>query len=128
MFYFIHAGGHFMWLLLILAIVILVLSVRKIIQLFITKKVDGAGMETGINAILFWGGISVLIGFLAHFLGVYISMQVISRAPEISSAVVAEGYAISLIPILFGMIIFIFSAIVWYILRWKLKSMNMRSE
>jgi biopolymer transport protein ExbB/TolQ len=128
MFYYIHAGGPFMWLLLLLAIVILVLTVKKIIQLFIGNKRADAVTDSGINSILFWGGISVMLGFFAHFLGVYISMQVISRAHEISSAVVAEGYAISLIPILFGMIIFIFSAIVWYILRWNLKRVSVSNK
>ncbi len=63
---------------------------------------------------------SAVIGFFGHFWGVYMAMQAISEATDISPAVVAEGYAMSLITILTGLFIFLF-AFVWFMLRWKLR-------
>ncbi len=45
------------------------------------------------------------------------SMQAIEAANDISPAIVAGGYAISLITILTGLLLFMFSAIVWFLYR-----------
>jgi biopolymer transport protein ExbB len=112
-------GGQYMWVLLILAIVNIVLAVRKGIVLFSNSDKELSRMGEGIHAILFWGIMAAVIGFYAHFTGIYFAMQAIMEANDISPAIVAEGYAVSLITILFGLIIFILSAIVWFVLRWR---------
>jgi biopolymer transport protein ExbB/TolQ len=85
-------------------------------------------LENGINSILFWGAMSVLIGFLGHYHGMYLAMQQISRASEISPAVIAEGYGVSLITVLFGLLILLFSALVWFVLRWRLKQVTSKQD
>ena len=117
------SGGGFMWPLLILAIVIVALSIKKAIELFGTNTLSTARLESGLNAIPFWGGICVLIGFLAHYLGVSMAMNAISRANDISPAIVAGGYMVSLITIIFGLMIFMFSAIAWFILWSRYKKL-----
>lgn len=114
-------GGPYMWLLLIFSVVILVLAVQKAIRLFKPNELNVVQFEIGLNGILFWGALSLLVGLFAHFQGVYIAMQVIAHAPEISPAIVAEGYSMSLITILSGLFIFIISLIIWFVLRWRFK-------
>jgi hypothetical protein len=120
---FFFSGGYMMWLLLIVAIVVVVLAMKKAIQLFGKESLNSAQLENGINAILFWGLISLVLGFFAHFQGIYMAMAEIKRANDISPAIVAGGYAASLTTILFGMGIFLVSAIIWFILRWKYKKL-----
>jgi len=81
-------------------------------------------LESGINAIVFWGAISAIVGFFAHYLGVYYAMLAIQRANDISPAIVAYGSSMSLITILTGLTIFIFSAIIWFVLRWRYKQIS----
>ena len=121
-------GGFCMWPLLLFAIIILVLSIKKIIDLFFKTDFSQAKLESGINSILFWGGMSVLIGFLGHFHGLYLAMEAISRASDISPAIVAMGYGVSLISVLFGLLILLISAIIWFILRWRFKQLVSKSE
>jgi biopolymer transport protein ExbB/TolQ len=128
MLHFFGSGGPFMWPLLFVAISIIILSIKKAIELFGKQDLNQPQLERGINAIIFWGGISVILGFFAHLLGVYLAMQAISKAHEISPAIVAEGYAMSLTTILFGLFIFLFAAIFWFVLRWKFKQLIMNSE
>ena len=116
---FIMEGGPFMMLLLILAIIIIVLSIRRIIELYGKKDLNKVKLESGINAIIFWGVISLVLGYFAHYFGFYNAMMSIKRAKDISPARVAEGYAQSLSTILFGLFIFMCSAIIWFALRWK---------
>jgi biopolymer transport protein ExbB/TolQ len=121
------AGGTMMWFLLIIALVIIVLSVRKTIQLYGKEELSKSVLETGINAIVFWGAIAAIIGFFSHYWGLYNAMQAIMRANDISPAIVAGGYAVSLITILSGLTIFICSLIIWFVLRWRLKQVSMVS-
>jgi len=124
MFEFFLKGGYMMWLLLLTAIAILFLTIKKVIDLFVKKKLPANQLENGINAILFWGAISALLGTFAHFHGMYYAMVAISQANDISPAIVAMGYGISLITILTGLFIFIISAIVWFVFRWRCKKLS----
>ena len=119
---FIRHGGIFGWILILLILVIAWLSIRKGIQLFFKKDIDPLRLEPGINAIIFWGGISAVLGIFAHFSGVYQAMIAISAANDISPAIVAMGYAFSLITILIGLLIFMVSAVIWFLYRWRYKS------
>ena len=109
MFEYLHIGGDYMYLILLFMIIILGLSAKKVIDLFIKHDLSKPQLESGINAIVFWGGISLLIGFFAHFTGLYLAMQDIAQANDISPAIVANGYKLSLLTILFGILTFLFS-------------------
>lgn len=121
---FFREGGGMMWVFLILALLILYLSIKKALQLYGKETLPKNVLETGINAIIFWGAIAAIIGFFAHYLGVYYAMIAISRANDISPAIVAYGYSMSLITILTGLTIFIFSAVIWFVLRWRFKQLS----
>lgn len=121
---FFMSGGMNMWFLLIIAIVIFVISIRKAMQLYGKEELPKPVLETGINAIVFWGAIAAIIGFFSHYWGLYNAMQAIMRANDISPAIVAGGYAVSLITILSGLIIFIISAIIWFVLRSRFKQIT----
>ena len=123
---FFFSGGSMMWLFLIIALLILYLSVKKAIQLFGKNELPGPVLENGINAIIFWGSISVILGFFAHYLGVYYAMQAIYRANDISPAIVAYGYSLSLVTILTGLVLFIVSAIIWFVFRWRYRKLSRR--
>jgi len=117
-------GGPFMWLMFFILLIILFLSVRNGVLLFMRKENYSVKAETSLNGIIFWGALSIVIGFLAHFLGLYHAILAISHSTDISPAVIAMGYAQSLLTVLFGMTIFIISAIFWFILRWQYKRLN----
>ena len=121
-------GGVYMWPLLLFAIIIVGLSVKKIIDLFFKKDLNQLQLENGINSILFWGGLSLLLGFLGHYHGMYLAMLAISRASDISPAIVAMGYGVSLITVMFGLLNLLFAAIVWFVLRWRLKKLTAKID
>ena len=120
---FFQDGGIFMWPLLIIALIIIYLTIRKTIDLFFTENQNRSKMKNGINAILFWGGFSIVLGVFSHFVGIYLAMQAIKAAGDISPGIVANGYSMSLISILSGLFIFMISAIIWLVLQWKYKKM-----
>ena len=117
---FIQAGGSYMWLLLVLALVIVVSAIVTGIQLFGSKSKSKSQLENSTNSILFWGAFSVVLGFFAHFHGIYEAMQAIQAAADISPAIVAGGYAVSIITILTGLFIFMAAALIWFVFRARL--------
>ena len=118
---FIRMGGPLMWPLIIFAIIILGLIIKKIIDFLGKQNLSTEKLEAGINAILFWGFLSLILGFYAHFQGIYLAMDAISKAADISPAIVALGYKGSLTTILFGLMTFMTASIVWFVFRWRVK-------
>ncbi|MFC1484005.1 MotA/TolQ/ExbB proton channel family protein [Candidatus Neomarinimicrobiota bacterium] len=116
-----NMGGPFMWLLLIIAVGILALAIRKGYDLFGGAEKDTALLERGINAIIFWGILSAVVGWLGQLSGIYRSIQVIIHAEAISPPVIAQGFAISFLTTLFGLWIFLVAGIVWFVFRARYK-------
>ena len=127
MFIYFTMGGEFMWIQLLLFLTVIIFSTKKIYEFFIKKDMPKNRLISGLNAILFWGGISVLFGFISHFWGVSTAYQRISYAHDISPAIIAGGYSKSLITINFGLLILLFAAIVWFFLRWRYKNLAIKS-
>ena len=123
MYGFFLSGGEVMWFLLLIALIILILSIKKGIDLFSGKEQSKTKLEAGINAIAFWGGLSVIVGLFFHFWGVAAAMQAISQANDISPAIVAMGYRMALVSIITGLFIFIISLLIWFVFRWRYKSL-----
>ncbi len=121
-------GGNPMWPLLFLLIIIFILSIKKTTELYKKNGLELKRIRSGINTIIFCGCFSVFLGFLGHFWGLYMALKDIGRANDISPVIVAEGYAVSLISIIFGIVIFLFSSIIWYLLRWKYKILEIRGN
>ena len=119
MFQFFIKGGSMMWLLLIIFIVILILVVKKAVELIGGEDVSPQKMKAGLNAIPFWGSICFILGFLWHFGGLMRAMSAIAEANDVSPSIVANGLAVSMISIIFGILVFLFSGISWLILKWK---------
>ena len=114
---FILMGGPFMLIQLVIAGSVAWLSIAKFYVTFRKKEIDKEYYNNGVNAIIFWGGMGLLLGIFGHFMGVYQAMNAIRMANDISPAIVAGGYAMSLSTVLFGLGIFLFSAIIWFYLR-----------
>ncbi len=112
-------GGIIMWPQLFLLLVVVGLSFWKTIDLFVGKEFSKYRLELGLNAILFWGGIAAVFGFFGHFWGIIMAFKDIAAANDLSPAIMARGYSVSLIAVIFGLLILLFSALCWFFLRWR---------
>ena len=112
-------GGIIMWPQLFLLLIVIGLSFWKMLDFFMRRELSKYRLELGLNAILFWGGIAAIIGFFGHFWGIIMAFNEIAVANDISPAIMARGYSVSLIAVTFGLLILLFSAICWFFLRWR---------
>lgn len=107
-------GGIMMWPMLAVAIGILVLAVRAAARLHGGGPTD---VDRWLQAILFWGAMAVLLGLLGTVVGVVVMAQAISLAGSVEPPLVWSGFAVSLITLVFGLLIFLFAAFAWFGLR-----------
>ncbi len=104
-------------LLILLTLAIIVLVVRYGLKLFGSepdKSVD-------INKIMILATLVITIGAFSHFSGLYSGLQIYG---EMSPAMFAGGYAVSLIAMMFGFVVFILSTLCWFGLRTRLQRLS----
>jgi biopolymer transport protein ExbB/TolQ len=77
----------------------------------------GPSLKNRINAVLFWGAFGAVLGFLGQVSGIYAALRAISTASEISPSVVMEGFAISFLTTIMGLVMFLGSSLAWLGLR-----------
>jgi len=122
--YFFSAMGVFFFPLVLICVVNIVLAIRKAADLYGSTLKAGPRLERGLHAILFWGAVAAVLGVLGQSIGIYNALGAISRAAEISPAVVARGFAESFTTTIFGLVILIVSAILWFIFLRRYRSIE----
>lgn len=123
MFQFIAESGPFMVLLLIISVGLIILMIKKIVDIFVTKKELGTQDESSINAILFWGCISALLGILGQLTGLYLAIGAIAMAKDISPQIVLIGLKISFNTTLYGLWVLLLSSVVWFVLKVRFRKL-----
>jgi len=61
-----------------------------------------------------------VVGILGQLLGLYQAFSVIEAAGAISSAILAGGLKVSMIPTLYGIVIFLLSYVIWLGLDYRI--------
>ncbi len=113
------SGGVMMWPLLFVAVGVAALAVRTALHLR-----SGASRlpraQATMRSILFWGGMSLLLGLLGTVVGMLVMADAIQRAGGASPGLVWGGVGVSLVSLIFGIAILLFSGLVWAALhRWS---------
>lgn len=117
----ISQAGILGWPMVLIALANIILAVRYGIKLY------GSDKETSVdlNKIIFLGVLALSLGVFTHYLGLYQGLQIYSY---LSAAQVAGGYATSLVALMIGLVIFIVSGILWFVLRCKLKMITAKGS
>jgi len=117
-----RACGPYFFPLIVMNIIIVIFSVKKIIDIFGKRHLSAGDLEYGLNSILFWGIMSALLGTLGQLSGIYNALTFIIDAVEIDPHIIAEGFTISFVSTLWGMFTLLIAALIWYILKCKVKA------
>lgn len=111
---FFQMGGTFyMFVITISGILTLFFTMKTVINYFVKK----AFVRQGLDMILLFGSLSVVIGLMAQVIGMYQAFGAIYAAGDISPSLMAAGFQISLITPIYGSFYFVFSLLAWGILR-----------
>lgn len=77
----------------------------------------GPALGNRINAVLFWGAFGAVVGLLGQANGIYLALRAISRASDVSPPIIMEGFAISFLTTIMGLLLLLVSALAWMGLR-----------
>ena len=117
---FIMFLGPYKWPLFLLTLVILVIFAVKIFHLFILKKPETKWM----NALLFWGIVTTALGLLGQVNGIWIALNSIISAPDISPPMVMIGFLSTFSTTLYGLVVGLFAALAWWGMRFRLSRLQ----
>ena len=106
-------GTLFMSIVTICGIGVVVFTVQKIIHFYVKKEIK----KRGLDMILFFGSLAIVLGFLGQAIGMMGAFDAIEQAGDISPGLVVGGLKVSMIAPLYGTFVFIVSLIVWGVLR-----------
>lgn len=109
-------GGYVMWPMLAAALGIVYLATVTALRLR-RPNVDVDDTARSLQGILFWGAISVLLGLLGTVTGIVVATQAIAKAGEVEPQLLWGGLSITLISFVFGLVIFLLAALLWFPLR-----------
>jgi biopolymer transport protein ExbB/TolQ len=109
-------AGPLIFPVILLVLVIAGLGVVNAVAL-IRRKSAAPSRRNSIDAILFWGSVAALIGFLGQWLGIMKIITVIVEHGVVSPNMVVLGLSESLLTPVAGMFVFVVSVFLWFFLR-----------
>jgi biopolymer transport protein ExbB/TolQ len=97
----------------IFGFLMLFFSVKSIIRIVLKKDYSGKGLVY----ILLFGSMAFIWGVLGQAVGMFEAFAAIQQAGDISPALIAGGFRVSMIAPLYGLFYFILSIPFWVVLR-----------
>ncbi len=114
---FIKHSGPFILLQFALALVILILTLVNTVRLALYKRERAAKLRTSIDAILFWGCLTAIFGFLGQWNGLNKASQALADYGLANPKFMVLGIGESLGTTVFGMFTLMVAAFLWFALR-----------
>lgn len=114
---FLREAGPVIFPLLLLAVVVVFLTLWNGLVLMLRGADRPVRRRHSIDAILFWGGVAAVLGFLGQWIGVMKMVHFIARQGVVSPPMVVLGLSEALLTTVTGLAVFTGSAFLWFSLR-----------
>ncbi|WP_462280317.1 MotA/TolQ/ExbB proton channel family protein [Salinivirga cyanobacteriivorans] len=114
--HWIEGGPFFMSLVYIMWIIVIVFVVKSVINYFSPKATEKFLLRQS-SWILFFGSFAFLTGIFAQMVGFYEAMHAIQQGGDISPAMIAGGFQVSLLAPMYGFFLLLLSALYWFLYR-----------
>ena len=119
---FYMGGPLFMGILTIIFISMIAVAVVNGLPLLKDAPDDVEAAARKIGYVKSIGLFALIFGILGQLIGLFSAFQVIEQSVEISPAMMAGGFKVSMITTLYGFLICIISYLIWFGLSVKLKN------
>ena len=121
---FTEGGMPYMLFLLLINLLIVYFMVRKVIDFYVKIPEDKKNLKNGLPQILQLATFALFSGIFLQAIGLYMAMEGIEQMGGVSQAMLASGLKVSFITTLYGMFIFLFSGIIWFILNQRYQKLS----
>ena len=111
-----------MGILTVLLVVLLAVSVYFFIAIASGKSGEKENFKHQLSYVKSIGLFTMITGILGQLIGLLSAFQAIEEVGDISPALLAGGLKVSMITTLYGVFIYLFSIVIWFLLDlWHLK-------
>ena len=114
---FIQQSGPFILLQFLLALVILAIALVNAVRLALPSARRSPGLPKSIDAILFWGCLTAIFGFLGQWVGLNRATHAVAVHGAVNPSLVILGVGESLGTTVFGMFTLVVAGFLWFVLR-----------
>ena len=111
-------GGPYMHVITLLGILMLAITIWKIVGLVKKTSVDLKWLDL----IRMAGLLALAVGFLSQVVGIVAALEAIKAAADVSQEIVMMGAIVSFYAPIWGLMVFIFSMLFYYILKEIIKA------
>lgn len=123
---FLMEAGPLIWPIILLTLVIGLLFLVNVIALLVWPKGSRDRLRRRIDAVLFWGGVAAVLGFLGQWIGIHGMTRAVAARGIVNPSMVAYGISESLLTPIAGMSVLVAAALLWFVLRLGLWSVERR--
>lgn len=124
-----YMGGMlFMSILSFLLLIVLVLTGWKIFQFFLAIPASERSKKRGLPEILQVGTFALFVGILGQVIGLFDAFKAMEGMESIPLPLLAGGLKVSTITTLWGSTIFAISALSWFLLNQRYKTLTDRTS
>ncbi len=121
--WFIMGGSLFMSILTILLVIVVAVSVYFVVTITSGKAKEEANFRLQLKYVKSIGLFTMITGILGQLIGLMDAFSAIEQAGDISPSIMAGGLKISMITTLTGIVIYLISIAIWFLLDlWYQKS------
>lgn len=114
--FFFMGGPLFMGILTFLFIFMIIWSIYHFLFYFLRKGISTDKISKKLSHIKILGLIALVTGIFAQLIGLYKALASIERAADISPGIIFGGLKVSMITTIYGIIIYLLSLVIWFIL------------
>lgn len=121
---FLTESGPLIWPILLLTGLIVALTLWSLAMLLIPSRRTNDRRRHSIDAVLFWGTVAAVLGFLGQWLGIHKMTQVVAERGIVSPRAVSIGLSESLLTPVAGLAVLVFAGFLWFLLRvglWRIE-------
>ena len=101
-------GGPYMVPLTVLAAIAVLISVKKVVDLYVNEPREDVNHRGAVNVILQIGIFCFFFGVLSQAMGLYQALGAIVAAGDVSPALIFGGLRVSFIAPIYGLLILLF--------------------
>lgn len=115
-----EGGPWFMFPIAVMWVTTIILSAKSYINYFSENR-NTEMIAKHKRTILFLGSFALIFGMLGQLIGLYGALDVIEQVGDVSPYLIAGGLKVSMLTVIYGMSLLLFSALNWFILKKLLK-------
>ena len=110
-------GGFMMWPITLCGVAVVALAGRAIWRMRSASSEPSAVVRAGIDGVLFWGVYASVLGVLGTVVGVTLAAPAVEAVGEVHVRLVSGGIKVALTTTIYGFLILLMAAPVWFGLR-----------